>query len=546
VHDSIATNVRRMHGVTQAGTLRSVRARVSYRDRCVRAIRCMLARCAGILIGTSIAALATGPVDVAAQVRTAAIDTITIRNDSRILAADSLAGRGTGSEGAQIAAEYIVRRLREIGLRPALDSGFFQAFPVRRTVIGDASRIVLVAAADTASFATGREFVHGHGSGRAFGDFDGPAVFVGTAQSAVRVLSGHVVSGNVIVIAGTLPENADTLLRSLEQGGAAAIVQLIADPDYVEQLSDDTGDTYDWVDGDVDEPRWQPRLPVIAAGPRMSRALLALADVPESALEGTLDAPIPLAWHISTRMRTNEQQLAPRNVIGVIPGSDPALRDDVVLYTAHYDHLGIESNGTADSIYNGFSDNAAGVAMLLSIAKEFADRPAPRTVAFAFLTGEERGLLGSSWLAAHSPWPLQHIAAVINLDGGAPPVPPVAWRLAGQPGTAISALAADIVKAHGWQPVVTGTRANSDHWPLMAHGVPAIFIIPGNDWENTSTERRDALRKEFDHYHQPNDEWRPDFPFAGLQRYALIALEIGRRIAEQGVARGTRNPMPPR
>jgi Zn-dependent M28 family amino/carboxypeptidase len=215
----------------------------------------------------------------------------------------------------------------------------------------------------------------------------------------------------------------------------------------------------------------------------------------------------------------------------MLPGTDPVMRDDVVIFTAHWDHLGVRDAVDGDSIYNGFSDNAAGVAMLLAIAQAWRETPSARSVAFLFLGGEEEGLLGSAYYTAAPLLPLARTVAVINLDAGAPPVPPVSWRFAGTPTSSLSQLANEITRSHGWTADLGPARPNSDHWPFLARNVPAVFIVPGNKWEGVSDDERNKLRERWDHYHQASDHWAIDFPFAGLQRYASLALEIGKRVA---------------
>jgi Zn-dependent M28 family amino/carboxypeptidase len=186
-----------------------------------------------------------------------------------------------------------------------------------------------------------------------------------------------------------------------------------------------------------------------------------------------------------------------------------------------------------DSIYNGFSDNAAGVAMLLAIARVFAGDPPGPAVLFLFLTGEERGLLGASHAAAAPPVALDRIIALINLDAGAPPAPPISWRIAGGEGLALGRLAADVAARQGWTATLSAASPNSDYWPFLRRGVPAIFLIPGAEWEGVTPAERDALRQRWDRYHRPDDEWAPDFPFPGLARYADFALRVGRAAAER-------------
>ncbi len=133
------------------------------------------------------------------------------------------------------------------------------------------------------------------------------------------------------------------------------------------------------------------------------------------------------------------------NVACHLSGADAGARDTAIAFTAHYDHLGVSvPDASGDSIYNGFSDNAAGVAMLLGIAQAAARGRVPplrHSVLFLFFSGEERGLLGSDHFVTAPPWPLERMAAVINLDAGAPPGAPVSWRLAGVDSSGIGGVA---------------------------------------------------------------------------------------------------------
>jgi hypothetical protein len=135
---------------------------------------------------------------------------------------------------------------------------------------------------------------------------------------------------------------------------------------------------------------------------------------------------------VAVVIRTRTRPLLAHNVVALLRGGDPARRGEIVAYTAHHDHLGIgEPDARGDTIYNGFTDNAAGCAALLAIAQALVARRPARSALFVFFTGEERGLLGSDWFVAHPPMPLAALAAVINLDAGAPPGRPVRWHVTG-------------------------------------------------------------------------------------------------------------------
>lgn len=172
--------------------------------------------------------------------------------------------------------------------------------------------------------------------------------------------------------------------------------------------------------------------------------------------------------------------------------------------------------------------------MLLAIAQAMTQDPSARlrhAVLFLFLAGEERGLLGSDYYVLNPLWPLSRTRAVINIDAGAPPAPPASWRLAGVDSSGLGGLALAATAERGWTATTSPPRANSDYYPFVREGVPAVFIIPGNQpYEGLTVDSSAALRKRWDHYHQPADEWAEDFPFAGMARYAEYAYMIARAV----------------
>jgi hypothetical protein len=460
----------------------------------------------------------------------ATIDTLAIRAHTRFLADDQLAGRGTGTAGERLAAAYIASQLHRIGLAPfGGDTSFLLPIPLREARIDATSHATLIAGADSTVFRSGRDFIVNTGGAGAFRDFRGPARFFGQPMHAgARVARERAMEGSVAVFLGPLGGSAVELIPALIAGGATGIVLLVPDPAQYDLYVRSRGETRFFVDASVDDPVWQPALPVLIAGPAMTDALLARARIPESLVQSDDGPGIPLELNFAATIRADVRSVRAANVGAVLRGSDTALRDEYVVYTAHYDHLGVSTpDADGDSIYNGFSDNAAGVAMLLAIAEAMSDDPPARSVAFLFFTGEERGLLGAAYLASAPPVPLDDIAALINLDAGAPPAPPMNWRIAGGDASPLGPLARDIAARLGWSAALSGASPNSDYWPFLQRGVPSIFIIPGDQWENVDTEQRDALRRRWDRYHQAGDHWHAEFPFSGLERYAAYALAVG-------------------
>lgn len=473
--------------------------------------------------GALLGALAAQP--AAAQ----SIDTIALRARTRLLASDLLEGRGTGTRGERLAALYIASELMRMGAEPAVGHDYLLPIPLKRAVIDNSATAVTL---DGTSFQSVRDFVWNAGGRGALRGFAGPLTYVG-APDSVAERRARELKGRVVVMNGAMGPAAATFVPALIKAGAAGVVLLIADPGTYDLYVRSRGEARYFVDANVGDPVWQADLPVIIAGPDMSRAIVRGASpVPFTAMPGTLSATF----------KATVEDVRSANVAGVIRGSDPARAGEFVAFSAHYDHLGISTpqlvpgpnpaEPVRDSIYNGFSDNAAGVSMVLGIGDVVArERPA-RSVLLLFFSGEERGLLGSSYYASHPALPLAQMKALINLDAGAPPAPPVDWRIAGGAASPLGEIARTALAAAKWEAQVGAATPNSDYWPFLARGVPAIFIIPGGNWEGVDAAQQAALRARWDHYHQAGDEWHADFPFSGLARYAEAALKVGRAVLE--------------
>lgn len=444
-----------------------------------------------------------------------AIDTVSLRARTRFLSANALMGRGTGTAGEHVAAEYIAAELMRIGVQPAVNGSYLQTVPLKRALIKHTS----VRYQDATYGAN--DFVWNTGGRGAFHSFAGAAVFVGTIDSTA-VRRAAELRGKVVVLTGPMGAAAQDYVPALLRAGASGVVIALADTTLFGLFARSRGEARYYVDADVSDPVWQANLPVIIAAPSLARHLLHRERFTE--LPGRLQADL----------QTEITDVAAANVVGVIPGTDAGRDQEIIAFSAHYDHLGMSTpDARGDSIYNGFSDNAAGVAMLLAIAEALVDDPPARSILFIFFTGEERGLLGASYFATQPAVPLEQMHALINLDAGAPPAPPVSWRIAGGDASPLGPLAEQVARERGWTAQLGSASPNSDYWPFLQRGVAAVFLIPGEVWENTTPEQRDALRHRWDRYHQPGDHYHLDFPFSGLKRYAEFALELGLRAAAE-------------
>jgi Zn-dependent M28 family amino/carboxypeptidase len=227
------------------------------------------------------------------------------------------------------------------------------------------------------------------------------------------------------------------------------------------------------------------------------------------------------------------------NVVGVLPSKTKAITGALVGITAHLDHLGVGPPVAGDSIYNGFLDDAISIGMILDIGRRYVASPGDRPLVIMFFNLEEQDLLGSLALVARpdaSPI-LSRMGLVIGVDAGSPAGEATEWQLMGAaPPSGGSRLADSLARARGWSTTATPPRGISDVFPFSQHGVPIIFPIPGKSWKGyTDAQRNDAM-KQFDHYHQPADEWRADFPLVGTAAYAEWLWAIVRGATDTHVA----------
>jgi Zn-dependent M28 family amino/carboxypeptidase len=225
------------------------------------------------------------------------------------------------------------------------------------------------------------------------------------------------------------------------------------------------------------------------------------------------------------------------NVAGVLPNRHGAVAGELVGITAHLDHLGIgPPDARGDSIYNGFLDDAIGVAMVMQVARHFARAPGERALAVLYFNLEEQGLLGSQALAARPEATAlaARLRLLIGVDAGAPAGEAQEWQLmGGSPPHEGTRIADSLARAHGWTTTATPPRPISDVYPFARLGVPILFPIPGKTWRGYSAAGRDSAMARFDHYHQPADEWRPDFPLTGTAAFARWLWDIVRVAARQ-------------
>lgn len=252
--------------------------------------------------------------------------------------------------------------------------------------------------------------------------------------------------------------------------------------------------------------------------------------------------PIPLGTKASFVVENQLRNVASRNVVGLLPGSDPKLKDEFVIYTAHWDHLGRDPKLVGDQIYNGAADNAAGVAVMLEIAQNMlalpADQRPKRSVLFLSVTAEEKGLLGSKYYAENPLYPLKKTLANINMDGANQFGPTSDVIVVGFGASTLDDLATEIAASQGRiiggdaRPEAGGYY-RSDHFEFAKVGVPSFYGRSGKKFIGQPEDFADKQVADYvaNRYHKPADEVQPGWTFEGAATDADYLLQLGLRVA---------------
>ncbi|HEY0170599.1 MAG TPA: M28 family metallopeptidase [Pyrinomonadaceae bacterium] len=242
-------------------------------------------------------------------------------------------------------------------------------------------------------------------------------------------------------------------------------------------------------------------------------------------------------FHVKNTLRTIDSQ----NVVAKLEGSDPALKNEYVVYSAHWDHLGRDEKATGDGIYNGAIDNASGIAQTLEIAEAFTKLPTPpkRSLVFLAVTAEEKGLLGAKYYAEHPLYPHAKTLANINIDGANQWGRTRDLTIVGEGNTTIEDLAREVATAQGR--IMTphpepekGFYYRSDHFEFAKQGVPAFYADTGTEYVGKSPDFAKQKRAEYEanDYHKPTDEIKPDWDLSGAVEDAHFLLAVGHRVLQ--------------
>jgi Zn-dependent M28 family amino/carboxypeptidase len=506
-----------------------------------------------------------------AAIPATAIDPEKIRAHVKFLSSDLLEGRGMGQRGSDIAAEYIATQFALDGLQPAGDQGtYFQEVPmVSVTTLPETTLSLVPKSGEPLQLKNLDDFVIHNETQTEVADIDAPIVFVGYGITALEYkwddYKGVDLKGKVALLFVNEPTSDDPKFfkgkaltyygrwtyKYEETARHGAVATLII---HRRDLA-----SYGWevVRNSNGKDKSYLRL---AGSPKLQGASWIQLDVAKklAAMSGTdvdkmfqqaqsrdfkpVELPVRLKAHVVSTVRPFNS----RNVLAMLPGSEPQRRDETVMYTAHYDHLGIDANAKGDNIYNGAVDNGTGCGILLELARVWSQanqpgqQPPPRSILFAAVTAEEQGLLGSEFLGKHFATPVGKVTLDLNYDALAPIGDPEEVEVSGAERTTFYSQVEKTAQKYGLairpdaQPEA-GHYYRSDHFSLARVGIPSFSISEGMKFKGHDEAWGRAQAKDYveNHYHQPSDEYRPEMDFTGLAKVAQFGYDLGLQAASQ-------------
>lgn len=485
----------------------------------------------------------------------------------RFLASDLLEGRAPGTRGGRLAAEYIASQLRAYGLKPGNGDSYLQELPIEMVTLKPQTLRVAASGKATAQLRQPEDVVVWSGSPAAESAAKGELVFVGYGSKAPEYrwddFKGMDLKGKILlVLVNDPPATAKEpalfggkamtyygrwtykFEEAERQGAAGALIV---------HTTERAGYPWHTVVGSWGKEQRMLARPADAPPPLAFRgwitdsaatALLKQAGLDLAKLRKQAESrsfkPVATGITMDVAFRNDVAHLKSANVVGIVPGTDPKLKDTYVVLSSHWDHFGIGPAVDGDSIYNGALDNASGVSDLLAVARAAAQSPPTRrSLLFAFVTAEESGLLGSQYFAEHPTVPLSSLVANLNVDGGNLLGRVNDLVVLGEKKSSLGASLLQMISADGMrirpeEHPEAGYFYRSDHFSFAKQGVPAVSIGEGYDfvgkpagWGQQQEEDYTAHR-----YHQPSDEYRPDFDLTGAVQLSDIVLRFARRLAD--------------
>ncbi len=492
-------------------------------------------------------------------------DQAAIKAHVMFLASDAMRGREAGSAEYDIAAQYVAAQYYAAGLRPAGDDGsYLQTVPLLSFRPADQGTLTVTAGKGTPMTLTfGEDYIPGGNPEQAATLIDAGVVFAGYGIVAPQYdrddYKGVDAKGKIVAFFSGAPGGFDGEERAhfgnnsnkaaIAKAKGAAGVIILESPqsarvrpfERLKDVWDEWRMTWAYADGRGHLPA--PGTPTLASLSIKGAAKLFAGDKRwDAALKAAGDGKPMLqafapATKLAVSLKTEQKKVTSANVAGIIPGSDPGLKDEVVVLTAHLDHVGVgRADARGDTIYNGAMDNAMGVAALIEGAKRFAasGKPPRRSVMFLAVTAEEKGLIGADYFAHNPTVPKANIVANVNLD-----MPVITYKFEDMIafGAARSTLGDAVARATAVVGVGVGTDpmpeqgffVRSDHYRFVQQGIPSVFLWPGMAGPGQAAFNA-FLGK---HYHRPSDEVsNPEILWDQGVRFIDANYAIAREIAD--------------
>jgi Zn-dependent M28 family amino/carboxypeptidase len=475
----------------------------------------------------------------------------------KVLAADDMEGRDTGSAGLKRAEAYVVAQLQAAGVGPAGTDGYYQ--PVKfesRALLEQESSVSLVRDGKAEALTLGED-ANLNAHVEAGPEVDAALVFAGYGLAVPEHnyddLAGLDLKGKVAVIIMGSPENIPAPLAShyqtigerwkiFRRAGAVGIITMpnpaSMDIPWSRIALNRLHPVMDLAYPEFNETAGE-RL-ALYFNPAHAEKLFAgsghsFAEIAELAKERKPMPHFALPVSIKARTRFASKNVESANVVAVLPGSDPVLKNEYVVLSAHVDHIGIGEPINGDRIYNGAMDNASGVAVLLDVAASLKRQPQhlKRSLLFVFVTGEEKGLLGSKYFGAHPTAPPKSMVADINIDMFLPIVPLKLLTVYGLAESDLGDMARTVAAEDGVavrsdpQPL-RNIFVRSDQYYFIRHGVPALAMGVAPSTPEQERTFKDWLTH---NYHAPSDDLQQPVDLAAAGKYEDIIRDLMMRVA---------------
>lgn len=476
------------------------------------------------------------------------------------LADDGLEGRDTGSAGHRKAAEYVAREFAKAGLKPAGSDGYLQPVKLKTKEIDEShSSLTLVRKAGAESLTLGEDANISLRVDPAPA-VDSELVFVGHGLTIPEAnhddFQGLDVRGKVVVfLSGAPPTIPGPLAAHMQSAGERAVVLERAGAIGIVAIQNPNNMDIPWeratlarfaksmslADPALDETRGLKI--AVAVNPAHADKWLAgsghtFQEILDAADNGRPLPRFAIPARLKATVAVKRAEVESQNVVAVLPGSDPRLKDQYVVYSAHLDHLGIGKPIKGDAIYNGAMDNASGIATMIEVAtalKDASEKPR-RSILFVAVTGEEKGLLGSRFFANFPTVEAKNIVADINVDMFLPLFPLKSLTIYGLDESDLGADAAAVAKGLGITPQADpepkrNLFIRSDQYSFIRQGIPSLALKLGFD--KGSDEERIAKRWLTERYHAPSDDLQQPVDKQAAGEFDVVVARLLERVANR-------------